>query len=150
MANFETRLKVTQSADKVFDFLVRTSNLLDLIPPDAGMRVVAAPEVLELGSRLEFQATAFGQSLKIVHEITEVVRPSKLVERQVQGLFKLWVHEHIVEVEPAGEVIAIDRIEFEPPGGILGFVVTKRKIIEQLEALFEHRHRQMLKLLGPA
>jgi ligand-binding SRPBCC domain-containing protein len=148
MAQFETRIRLPQTRETVFDFLVRTENLLRLIPPDAGMQVIAVPEILKCGSRLELQATAFGQSLKIVHEITELVAPGRIVEEQIQGLFKRWVHEHLVEEDNAGHVLAIDRVEFEPPGGLLGLLVTQRKIIEQLEGLFAHRHQQMRKLLG--
>src|SRR5260221_6753487 len=140
MAQFETRITLPQTREKVFEFLIRTENLLQMIPPDAGMRVVAVPEVLQCGSRLEFQATAFGQTLKIVHQITELVAPGRLVEEQIQGLFKRWVHEHLVEKDPAGHVVSIDRIDFEPPAGMLGFLVTKRRILEQLESLFDHRH----------
>jgi ligand-binding SRPBCC domain-containing protein len=148
MAQFETRITLPQSRESVFEFLIRTENLLQMIPPDAGMRVVSIPNVLQCGSRLEFQMTAFGQSLKIVHEITELAAPGRLVEEQIQGLFKRWVHEHLVEEDPAGHVVAVDRIDFEPPAGVLGFLVTKRKIIEQLEGLFAHRHQQMRKVLG--
>lgn len=148
MAQFETRITLPKSREEVFHFLIRTRNLLKLIPPDAGMRVVAVPEILQCGSRLEFQATAFGQSLKIVHEITELVAPARFIEQQIQGLFKRWVHEHLVEDDPSGHVVAIDRIEFEPPGGLLGFLVTRQKIIEQLEGVFAHRHQQMRDLLG--
>ena len=58
------------------------------------------------------------------------------------------MHQHLLEEGPAGHVVSIDRIDFEPPGGLIGFLVTKRKIIDQLEGIFEHRHRQMRKLLG--
>jgi hypothetical protein len=102
MAKFETRIALPQTREKVFEFLILTENLLQLIPPGAGMRVVAVPDVLQCGSRLEFQANAFGRSLKIVHEITECNSPARMVEEQIQGLFKRWVHEHLVEGQGRG------------------------------------------------
>lgn len=148
MAEYETRLTLPQTREKVFEFLVRTENVLQLIPPDSRMRAVSVPEVLQMGSRLEFEATAFGQSLKIVHQVTDLVAPERLTEEQIQGLFKRFVHVHLVEEDGEGHAVAIDRIEFEPPGGLLGFVVTRQKILDRLEALFAHRHRQMRRLLG--
>jgi ligand-binding SRPBCC domain-containing protein len=148
MAQFEARVQLPHTREHVFDFLIRTANLLAMIPPDSGMQAVSVPEVIKAGSLLEFQLKQFGQSSKIVHEITQFVAPSKVAERQVQGLFKLWIHEHLVEEAPAGEVVAIDRIEFEPPGGMLGFLVTKRRILDELESLFAHRHAQMRKMLA--
>lgn len=148
MPQFETRITIPKSREEVFDFLIRTSNLLEMIPADSGMRVISAPDIIQCGSRLEFQANAFGQSLNIVHEVTELVTPARIMEVQIKGLFKKWEHVHLVEEDPSGHVVAIDRIEFEPPGGMLGFVVTPRRIVEQLESLFGHRHLQMRKRLG--
>ena len=148
MPQFETRITIPKSREQVFDFLIRTSNLLEMIPPDSGMRVISAPDIIQCGSRLEFQANAFGQSLDIVHEVTELVAPTRITEVQIKGLFKRWEHVHLVEEDTLGHVVAIDRIEFEPPGGMLGFVVTPRRIIDQLESLFAHRHLQMRKVLG--
>jgi ligand-binding SRPBCC domain-containing protein len=148
MPQFETRITLPKSREEVFDFLVRTSNLIELIPPNSGMKVISAPEIIQRGSRLEFQANAFGQSLNIVHEVTELVTPERFKEVQLKGIFKSWVHEHVIQDESADQVVAIDRIEFEPPGGMLGFLVTKKVIYSQLESLFSHRHRQMRKVLG--
>ena len=148
MPQFETRITIPKTREEVFDFLIRTKNLLELIPPDSGMTVISVPEIIQCGSRLEFQANAFGQSLNMVHEVTELVAPTRITEVQLKGLFKKWVHVHLVEEEGPGRVAAIDRIEFEPPGGMLGFIVTPRRIIDQLESAFAHRHRQMRKLLG--
>ncbi|HEY3965945.1 MAG TPA: hypothetical protein VGM05_15405 [Planctomycetaceae bacterium] len=148
MPQFETRITIPKSREEVFDFLIRTENLLELMPADGTMRVIAAPDVIQCGSRLEFQANAFGQSLDIIHEVTELVAPARVTEVQIKGLFKKWVHEHLVEEDVPGRVVAIDRIEFEPPGGMLGFLVTPRRITEQLESLFAHRHTQMRKILG--
>ena len=148
MPQFETRITLPKSREHVFDFLVRTSNLLELIPPDSGMKVISVPEIIQTGSRLELQATAFGQSWNIVHEVTKLVTPESFTEVQLKGVFKSWVHEHLLQEESAGQVVAIDRIEFEPPGGMLGFLVTKKVIFSQLENMFAHRHRQMRKILG--
>src|SRR5262245_52155603 len=92
MPEFETRLTLPQPREKVFDFLIRTENLLQMIPPESQMRPVSVPEILQLGSRLEFAATAFGQSLKIIHQITDFEAPHRLTEEQIQGLFKRFVH----------------------------------------------------------
>jgi ligand-binding SRPBCC domain-containing protein len=148
MPHFETRITIPKSREEVFDFLIRTSNLMEMIPPDSGMRMISAPEIIERGSRIELHMSAFGQSLNIVHEVTELVPPARITEVQIKGLFKSFIHEHVVEEESNGQVVAIDRIEFEPPGGLLGFLVTKQRIIDQFESLFAHRHRQMRKNLG--
>lgn len=148
MPEFEARVTLPHSAAEVFDFLIRPAHLLQLIPPDAGMEVLSVPEVLVLGSRLEFKITGFGQTLKLRHEVTELVSPTKMTERQLFGLFKTWTHEHVIEPDSDGQVTLIDRIEFQPPGGLLGFVITKGKVLEQLDWVFDQRNQQIRKMLG--
>lgn len=147
MAEFETSVSVRCSLDQAFDFLLRPSNVQRVSPPNVGLHFLGAPEVVEVGSRLEFKIQAYGQVAKFVHEITQVDRPERIVERQVQGLFKSWVHAHELSTSPEGETVIVDRIEFEPPGGLLGLLVTSKRILEELEDGYFHRHKQLKKLL---
>ena len=55
MANFEATVTLACSQDAVFDFLIRPANLQAISPPDIGMKYLSFPEILELGSRLEFE-----------------------------------------------------------------------------------------------
>jgi ligand-binding SRPBCC domain-containing protein len=58
----------------------------------------------------------------------------------VDGPLKLWLHDYIFERDTAGEqVILINRIEFEPPGGLLGYIVTEEAIRDKLDDSFEHQ-----------
>jgi ligand-binding SRPBCC domain-containing protein len=94
-----------------------------------------------------FNLGGFGPVQRITHEITEVVHPTRYIERAVKGPLPHWIHEHIVEPQDGATVIVIDRIEFEPPGGFIGFLVNEEKILESLQKGFEHRHRELKRLL---
>lgn len=147
MAVFETRVAVGSPVDSVFDFLLRPANAVRISPPDLGLVLVEAPEIIVPGSRMSFKVQRWGQVISMLHEIVSVTPPSGFVEQQVNGPFRSWVHHHLVEPTAEGTVI-IDRIEFEPPGGLIGLLVTRQKILEQLEDGFAHRHEQLQQLLG--
>jgi ligand-binding SRPBCC domain-containing protein len=147
MAEFETTVTVQCSIDRAFDFLLRPANAQKVSPPTVGLQFISAPEIVEVGSRLEFKIQAYGQVQKFVHEIIQVDRPDKIVEKQVQGLFSKWVHAHEFSTSASGETTIIDRIEFEPPSGLLGFLLTRKRILEELEDGYFHRHKQLRKLL---
>lgn len=148
MANFETSIAVDFPIEKVFDFFLRPENVMRLSPPDLGLVFVDPPEVVESGSRLEFKIQGWGQVQTLVHEITSLVTPKQIIEQQVKGPFQRWVHEHSFRIEADGRVLVTDRIDFEPPGGLIGFLITKQKILDHLEDGFAHRHDKLPKLLA--
>jgi ligand-binding SRPBCC domain-containing protein len=150
MPVFETSVALDCPQQRAFDFLLRPANVARIAPPDLGLSFISAPEIVELGSRMEFKIQGYGQVQKMLHEITSLVRPDIITETQIRGLFASWVHEHAFETNDRGQVVVIDRINFLPPAGLLGLLVTSRKILEQLEEGFEHRHRQLQRLLTEA
>lgn len=146
MANYETRISLNNMPEAVFDFLIRPENSLAASPPGMQVTILDAPEVMQLGSRVTLQIQIPGHAQRFVHEVIEFERPRRIVVRQVEGVFKRYVHEQIVE--PQGEgVEVIDRVDFAPPGGLLGFLLTERRLREGMEHGFAHRHRLMKRRL---
>lgn len=146
MAQFETSVTLPLTCAQLFDFLIRPTNILQIAPPEAALKFIEAPDVLELGSRIEFEVTAVGPAQRLVHEITDFDAVAAFTESQVSGPLKLFRHEHIFEAGPNGNVRMIDRIEFEPPGGLAGFLITEQWLEKNLATGFEHRHRELQRL----
>lgn len=143
MALFETDVILPVPVEQVFEFLLRPANVALISPPQLGLIFVNPPEIVQPGTELSFKIQSYGQVQTFTHRIDEVIRPEKIVERQIEGLFRKWFHEHLFEAVGSRQTRVIDRIEFEPPGGVLGFLVTKSRIIEQLEEGFDHRHARL-------
>jgi ligand-binding SRPBCC domain-containing protein len=148
MPLFETSVTLECPRERAFEFLLRPANVALISPPEMGLSFTSAPEVVELGSRLEFKVQGYGQVQTMVHEITNLVHPEQITETQIRGLFAKWVHEHSFEMNERGQVVVIDRIDFKPPAGLLGLLITSNRILEELEDGFAHRHRQLQKLLA--
>ena len=146
MASFELSISIDCPREAVFDCLIRPANVVEISPPNVSLTLVDVPEVLELGSVVEFEVSGFGPVQRMIHEITAFDRPHRFTETQRKGPLKSFVHEHVVEFD-GSEAVVIDRITFDPPGGLAGFLVTEELILKSLKGGFEHRHRELKRLL---
>lgn len=140
MPLFEFRGSINCSQETVFEFILSPDNLADISPPEVDMRILEGPERVSQGSRIEFEVAGFGQVRRGVHEITELEYPRRLVEHQVTGFLPMWIHEHLFEQSNNGSTLMIDRIEFQPPKGLVGRLITAERIRGHLEDVFAFRH----------
>jgi ligand-binding SRPBCC domain-containing protein len=150
MAVFETSVTIASTQAATFEFLVRPANLMQITPAEAGLKLVNHPERLSLGSQLEFQMTGYGPTQHMLYEIVEFDEPFRFVERQIKGPLKKYEHLHVIQPGENGSVIVVDTLEFEPPGGLLRFVVTEERVMTSLSKALEYRQRKMKRLLERA
>jgi ligand-binding SRPBCC domain-containing protein len=147
MAILEASVSIRCPVERVFDFLTSTENFAKIVPPDLQLRVVQSPGRLALGSRFEVQILGFGVPQNVIYEITEFVTPHRFQESQVKGPLGRYVHEHALAAQEDGTVRVTDRIDFDPPGGLLGFLLTEQRLRTSLEQGLTHRHRELKRLL---
>jgi ligand-binding SRPBCC domain-containing protein len=147
MALLEASVSLRCPVERVFDFLVSTENFTKIVPPDLKLKLVQSPERLVLGSRFEVQISGFGIPQNVIYEITEYVEPHRFQESQVKGPLGRYVHDHALAAQEDGTVRVVDRIEFEPPGGMLGFLLTADRLKTSLEQGLTHRHRELKRIL---
>ncbi|MBX3440832.1 MAG: SRPBCC family protein [Planctomyces sp.] len=145
MAVFEDTLWLPCAPSSLYEFLLRPANVSRISDPRLGLNMVSAPDVVSVGSRIVFQVQGFGIVQTLEHEIIAVEAPRLIIEEQVKGPMKAWRHEHHFEAEETG-VRMVDRVIFEPPGGVLGFLVKESKILESLEEGFLHREEELRRL----
>ena len=67
--------------------------------------------------------------------------------QQKQGPLKRWIHTNHFEPTDTGTKI-IEKIEYDPPGGLLGFVVTADAIRKELEKLLAFREKKLKEIFG--
>jgi ligand-binding SRPBCC domain-containing protein len=147
MQVYESRIVLPGPAERVFDFLIRPANMQQISPPEVQMAFIEAPEVISLGSKLVFKIQVYGQVQQFEHEIVEFDRPNKFREKAVVTPMKSWIQDYILEPGDSGSVVLYNRIEFEPPGGVLGFIVTPQLIMTNLEEGHPYRQEALLKAL---
>ena len=70
-----------------------------------------------------------------------------LIEEQRAGPFRQWKHEYRFEACGENNTQLTDEVTFEPPGGMLGLIVTTAFVQRELTAFFHFRNRRLLELL---
>lgn len=148
MALFENRTELNASAEQVFEYMRRPANLEAIAPPEMQLVFIKPPEVIELGARLNCKVSAYGMILQLAYEIVEFESPVRYREKMVEGPLRLWLHDYIVEPSASGGVTLINRIQFEPPAGMMGLIVNERRITEALDDGFGYRGMALQKVFA--
>jgi ligand-binding SRPBCC domain-containing protein len=139
MAQFEASIQIACPRETAFEFLSRPSNYAEISPSQMGFTLVEGPDVMIVGSRIEFQLQAMGLTQRVIHEVVHWKHPHQITLEQIRGPMRKWVHDHLL-VGEGEDVVITDRIEFDPPGGMLGFVATEARILAALNSGIAERH----------
>jgi ligand-binding SRPBCC domain-containing protein len=146
MPRFERTLRLSRPAAEVFDFFADPANMVRVSPPELHMSLEEGPKRLALGSRIAIKVRRWGIPQRVVSEVTVFEPGVRFVDEQRQGPFGKWVHEHRFEAAPEGCVLH-DVIDFEPPGGLMGLLVTANWVQKDLEWVFSCRDKKLRELL---
>jgi ligand-binding SRPBCC domain-containing protein len=138
MSQHRLSIEIPRPAHEVFDFLARPANLVQLAPPEMRLELLQGPERVQLGSLVHWKARRAGVSQTLVNEVTDFEDGVRFAEAQRQGPFKQWLFAHRVEATATGTRLT-EELWCEPPGGLLGLLVTADVIHKELDKLFAHR-----------
>ncbi len=142
MGLFQASVILPRPRIETFEYLRRPANLMKMFPTDtAGDLSLKHPEIMDVGGFIEFQVKAMGSKFQFVHEITQVTPSEVIVVKQIQGPFKAWTQEQHFADSDDGNTLLTSIVKFEPPGGMLGFVVTRKLVLSQLEEWVGQGHK---------
>jgi ligand-binding SRPBCC domain-containing protein len=112
--------------------------VIQAMPPELSLRLIEAPEQLFLGARVVMSGRRWGVPHRVTTEVTAFEPCQLLVEEQKQGPLRRWQMAHQFEPHESGTLLT-SRVDFEPPGGILGLTVTAASVQRELEWVLEYR-----------
>ena len=147
MPHYTITLDIARPIPDLFAFFTRPRNLVQLAPPELHLELLTGPEVLSLGERLVWKGRRWGISQKIIQEVAALDMEKLVVIEQKQGPFARWVHAHHFEESAAGTRI-VEKIDFDPPGGLLGRLVSAESIRKDLDKLSLYREKKLKELFG--
>ena len=150
MPRFETHVSLPCTREALFEFLLRPANVITLNPPELNVSLIEAPEIVGQGSLVRFQIEYFGFKQQMLHEITDFNPPEGFLLREREGVLKKFEHLHRFESLAGGGSVLYETIEYEPPGGMIGFLLSEAKVQEGMEKNFSHRHAKLAEQFGPA
>jgi ligand-binding SRPBCC domain-containing protein len=147
MPHYNVTFEIAKPVSELFLYLTKPKNLMQLAPPDMHLELLTAPDILALGSRLVWKGRRWGVSQQITQDVTTFEQDKLIIVEQKQGPLKRWIHANHFEKTDTGARIQ-ERIEFEPPGGLLGYVVTADAIRKELEKLLAYREKRLKDIFG--
>jgi len=142
MPEFKASTTLRCSAAALRQYLGATANIPSISDPDLELEVLEAPEQVTADAIIEFRITAFGFKQRIQHRYVEVGETEILAE-QVEGPTRMWVHRQSIVLNDDGTCLLTDLVEFEPPGGMMGFVLTEASIRQSLEDGMQFRYEAL-------
>ena len=149
MSEFETSVTLKCSAAALRKYLGTTANLPEISDPELSLEIIEAPEYVAIDSVIEFRISAYGFKQRMQHRYVGV-SDTQIVAEQIDGPTRAWKHTQAITDNKDDTVTLTDHIVFEPPGGMLGYVMTADKIIESLEEGMEYRHERLAEILEDA
>jgi len=147
MPHYTASLIVDCPVADLFAFFSKPKNLVQLAPPEMNLELVAAPEIMQVGARLVWKGRRWGISQQIIQEVTAFQQEKMISLEQKQGPFARWLHAHHFEGTDVSTTI-VEKIDFEPPGGMLGFLVTANTIRKDLDKLTAYREKRLKEIFG--
>lgn len=113
------QLWLPKGRDEVFPFFADAHNLQQLTPPWLRFNVLTpAPIEMVEGRLIDYKLKIRGVPIRWRSEITAWEPPSRFVDEQRRGPYKLWRHEHRF-TEKDGGVLVEDIVHYDVYGGAL-------------------------------
>lgn len=131
--------------EEVFPFFAEARNLELLTPPWLKFEVLTPSPIRMLrGAKIDYRLKLRGVPLRWQSEITYWEPPSRFVDEQRRGPYRLWKHEHLFTAD-GPNTIAEDRVEYSAPGGAL---IERFLVRPDLERVFAYRRAKLAEIFG--
>ena len=148
MQQFQAEVQLPRARSEVFDYIRRPANIVNLLAASASNLEYKVPEVLAIGSNLEFWISTYGMRIELVYEVINFTEDERITLTQLRGPFRHWTHEFGFSDEGPQQALMTERVQFEGPGGFLGMMVTNKAIMEQLQSHIPYGHDLLRKHLA--
>jgi ligand-binding SRPBCC domain-containing protein len=140
MHHFVKESRIAATPNVVFAFHESPETFRRLVPPWERVEVESAPASLQPGSKVVLRTRVGPFSLRWVAEHIEYEPGRLFADRQVSGPFASWYHRHLFLDDGEGGTLLRDEVEYAPPLGRLGDLLSARFLETKLRRLFDFRH----------
>ena len=138
----ETRLPKEQAL--VFSFFADAANLNAITPPWLHFRTVSSiPVEMHEGAIIDYRLRVRGIPLRWQTRINEWRPPTRFVDEQVRGPYRLWIHEHTFHSHNGGTTVR-DHVRYATP---LDWLLHRWLVRPDIERIFKYRTEVLRKLL---
>ncbi|MCA9086537.1 MAG: hypothetical protein KDA81_20915 [Planctomycetaceae bacterium] len=147
MHEFTSSATIPCSPPSLRSVLGDPRQLPEISDPDLELEVLSAPEQVTEDTVIEFRISAHGFRQRMQHRYVEVSE-FQIVAEQIEGPTRAWIHRQTIVANDDGTCTLTDHVQFEPPGGMMGFVLTADRIRESLEEGMAFRYEALRQICG--
>ncbi len=133
------RTRLDRPLPEVFAFFAAAENLAVITPPAMGF-VITTPTPIAMadGATIDYRLRALGLPIRW-RTVIEVWRPGdRFVDTQHRGPYRAWWHQHRFVADGTGTIMT-DTVYYAAPLGLLGRLMNRLVIADQLRGVFGHR-----------
>lgn len=140
--------RVARPLELVFEFFARAGNLERITPPWLSFGLLSEePIEMREGALIEYRLRLHGVPLRWISRIEEWEPGRLFVDRQIEGPYSLWHHEHQF-TRVNGDTLVRDRVRYALPLGPLGELGQALFVRRDLDRIFRYRYEAVERLLG--
>jgi len=138
---FTKSTKISATNQDTFDYHSREGALERLIPPWSFLTVRSHEGNIKDGATSTFKVRLgfIGFHWKAVH--FGYIQDWQFQDKMVEGPFQSWTHTHSFKPDKTGRCKMEDKIAYSPPFGKIGAMLLNNTIQNNLNQLFQYRHR---------
>jgi len=140
LEEFTRRIRLPVPVETAFTWHERPGAFARLIPPWQSVQFVNSEGGIRDGGFVEFRVKTGPVWRRWRAEHRDYDPPKQFRDVQLAGPFSYWDHLHRFEPEGPNACSLEDRIEYRPPGGLLGSVLGGDCLRRELERMFRYRH----------
>jgi ligand-binding SRPBCC domain-containing protein len=142
----QTSLWLPQPRQRILAFFSDPKNLERITPPWLRFEILTPTELaVDRGTRIAYRLRIRGLPIRWQSEIINWEPPTRFVDQQTRGPYRLWVHEHTFS-EHEGGTIAGDNVVYAVAGGKL---VQKLFVAPDLDRIFHYRRVALEHIFNP-
>lgn len=140
-------LWVPHALPAAFDFFTRAENLERITPPWLQFRILTPPPIkMKQGATIAYALRVRGIPLQWLTEIERWNPPFEFIDVEARGPYKSWRHTHrFSEVE--GGTSIVDIVDYALPFGLLGRLVHRLQVADDLADILDYRAQRVEALL---
>lgn len=146
MSVYQRSFKVKTSLREVAVFHDDPVSLIAITPPPVRVTIERFDRPVRAGSRVIFRLGVGPIGVRWDGLIAEYVDQKYFCDVQTKGPFGAWSHTHSFTAEADGTRVT-DRVEYEPPLGLLGKLFDPIVVKPALAFLFNYRKKKTRELL---
>ncbi len=138
--------QIARPRDEVFGFFADARNLEEITPPSLGLRALTpGPIPMAAGTQIRYKLKVRGAPVSWTTEIRRWHPPSRFVDVQISGPYRLWHHTHRFEACNGGTRM-IDVVRYRLPFGPLGRLLNALLVRHDVERIFDYRNRRIAEI----